>query len=217
VNEPQYLLATRSAGKLRELRPLFAQYQLQVLDLLDAGIPELPEEAEIECSDTFEDNARAKAEYFFQRSGIPTFADDSGLVVEVLGGQPGVRSKRWSGRSDLDGQVLDDANNTKLIQELARLSPPSGTSPKAEHRCAAAFTDSRGTVVRIGQTAGVIISAPLGAHGFGYDPYFFSAELGMTFGEAETAAKNAISHRGRAFAALLTTLYYRANIKEGSE
>lgn len=199
-----YLLATRSAGKLRELRPLFAQYGLHVIDLNDARIAERSEESGIECFETFEENARAKSEYFFALSGLPTFADDSGLAVALLKGRPGVYSKRWSGRTDLEGQALDDANNEKLLHELALRS--SEVVPTAEYVCAAAFTDVTGTTIRLGETTGTIIAAPRGTSGFGYDPYFLSDELGITFGEAETAVKNTISHRGRAFATLLATL-----------
>ena len=199
-----YLLATRSAGKLRELRPVFEQCRLKVVDLREAGIAERPEEDEIELFDTFEGNARAKSEYFFRRSGLPTFADDSGLSVHALGGRPGVRSKRWSGRTDLEGALLDAANNAKLLSELSTL--PSSSSLEAEYVCAAAFTDERGSTVRLGRTAGVVIRHQRGTHGFGYDPYFLSSELGKTFGEADTAEKNVISHRGRAFSALLSVL-----------
>lgn len=204
MSEQRYLLATRSGGKLRELRPLFAQYGLHVIDLSEAGITEHPDEAGIECFETFEENARAKSEYFFHKSGLPTFADDSGLAVHALGDRPGVRSKRWSGRDDLDGQALDDANNAKLLRELGVL--PGNAVATAEYVCAAAFTDQAGTIIRRGRTAGTIVPAPRGGSGFGYDPYFLSDELGTTFGEAETSLKNTISHRGRAFASLLADL-----------
>ena len=199
-----YLLATRSVGKLRELRPLFEQCQLRVVNLLEAGIAQQPEEDEIELFGTFEENARAKSEYFFRRSGLPTFADDSGLSVHALGGRPGVRSKRWSERADLEGELLDAANNAKLLAELSTL--PSSGSFEAEYICAAAFTAEGETIVRLGRTAGTVIRHHRGTHGFGYDPYFLSSELGKTFGETDTAEKNAISHRGRAFSALLSVL-----------
>src|SRR5690242_17994332 len=97
------LLATRSAGKLRELRPLFAAGGIGVVDLNDAGIAESGAEDGLEIYSTFEENALAKARYFAALSGRPTLADDSGLAVEALGGRPGVMSKRWSGRVDLSG------------------------------------------------------------------------------------------------------------------
>jgi hypothetical protein len=98
------LLATRSPGKIREITPMFAAAGLTLVSLDELGIDDSPEEDEVECYDTFEANALAKARYFFEVSGgIPTVADDSGLEVDVLGGQPGVASKRWSGRTDLRG------------------------------------------------------------------------------------------------------------------
>ncbi len=195
------LLATRSQGKLRELRPLFADAGLAVVDLVEAGIPETPDEDELERFETFEENALAKARWFRDVSGLPTVSDDSGLEVLALGGRPGVRSKRWSGRSDLSGQPLDDANNALLLREL------SGASERrARYVCVAAFVDGSRALVRRGETEGVIVDAPVGSGGFGYDPYFRSDELGRTFGEATRAEKERVSHRGRAFRALLSAL-----------
>jgi XTP/dITP diphosphohydrolase len=199
-----YLLATRSAGKLRELRELLAPYGMRLIDLTEAGLPEDPREADIEAFDTFEANARAKAEYFFGRTGLPTFADDSGLAIHALNGAPGVRSKRWSGRDELAGEALDAANNMKLVTSLATLDPD--IIPTAEYVCAAAFKDDTRELVALGRTEGTMLVTPRGANGFGYDPYFLSAELGQTFGEARAPEKHAISHRGRAFTALLEAM-----------
>ncbi|MFL5508979.1 MAG: non-canonical purine NTP pyrophosphatase, partial [Gemmatimonadaceae bacterium] len=103
----QYLLATRSEGKLRELRQIFAHFGLDVIDLSTAGIPELDAEDNLEAFGTFEENALAKARYFHEVSGgLPTFGDDSGMCVDALGGEPGVYSKRWSGRDDITGSAL---------------------------------------------------------------------------------------------------------------
>ena len=196
------LLATRSAGKLRELRPMFAAARRPVIDLVDAGIPELPDEDAIESFATFEENALAKARYFHARSGgLATVADDSGLEVMGLGGRPGVRSKRWSERSDLTGQALDDANNAKLLASLA-----GSADRRARYVCAAAFVDGTREIVRRGEVAGTILEVPRGAGGFGYDPYFWSVELGRTLAEVDRAEKERVSHRGRAFAALLAAL-----------
>src|SRR4051812_42557190 len=101
------LLATRSAGKLRELSGILAEAGLEGITLDEEGIDYSPSEEGIECYDTFEENALAKAHYFHTMSGLPTMADDSGLSVIALGGAPGVWSKRFSGRSDLSGQDLD--------------------------------------------------------------------------------------------------------------
>jgi XTP/dITP diphosphohydrolase len=192
------VLATRSPGKLRELVPLFAARGIDVIDLGTAGIVETAAEDELEVYATFEANALAKARYFHSRTGRPAFADDSGLEVDALGGAPGVLSKRWSGRTDLSGQALDDENNRLLLERLVDV-------PRAaRYVCAAAYVERGRALVSRGETAGRIIDAPRGEHGFGYDPYFFSVELDRTFGEATREEKERVSHRGRAFRALLS-------------
>jgi XTP/dITP diphosphohydrolase len=190
---------------LRELRALFARDAMRVIDLSEAGIPESDAEEGIEIFETFEENARAKSEYFHRLSGLPVFADDSGLVVHSLGGVPGVRSKRWSGRTDLSGHALDEANNAKLVAALQALSV-SDSHMVAEYVCAAAFTDGEGSIVCLGCTEGYMTTEPFGVQGFGYDSYFHSSELGKSFGEASTEEKLRVSHRGRAFEALLGAL-----------
>jgi XTP/dITP diphosphohydrolase len=194
----QYLLATRSAGKLRELAPLFAHAGIRVITLDQAGIVQSAEEAEVEAFPTFEENAVAKARYFRDRSGLPAFADDSGLEVHSLGGQPGVRSKRWSGRNDLTGHELDMANNAKLVQALRAVA-----DRRARYVCVAAFAADGMELARRGEAEGEILESARGRGGFGYDPLFYSTELGMTFGEASLADKERVSHRGRAFRELL--------------
>lgn len=193
------LLATRSAGKLRELRPMFARAGLEAIDLTAAAIFETDEEDGLESFETFEENALAKARFFARRSGLATVADDSGLEVLALGGRPGVRSKRFSGRADLTGRALDDANNARLQVELA-----THADRRARFVCAAALVGPDGSeIVRRGETAGLMLFAPRGDSGFGYDPYFMSDELGRTFAEASGDDKERVSHRGRAFRALL--------------
>ena len=114
------LLATRSAGKLRELRPLFAAGGIEVVDLASAGIAEMPGEDNLEPYESFEENALSKGRYFWSISGLPSVSDDSGLEVRALNGGPGVRSKRWAGGPDLSGQALDDANNALLRDSLGQ-------------------------------------------------------------------------------------------------
>jgi XTP/dITP diphosphohydrolase len=203
------LVATRSTGKLRELIPMCAARGIDAIDLAAAGIEESPAEDALEIHTTFEENAVAKARYFHGRSGLPTLADDSGLVVAALGGRPGVLSKRWSGRTDLRGQALDDANNRLLLQLMR-----GSADRRAAYVCAAAFvaSDRPGdqerddALVRRGEVRGRITEAPRGTGGFGYDPYFLSDELGCTFGEATPEEKARVSHRARAVAALLDAL-----------
>ena len=195
------LLATRSEGKLRELRPLFAAHSIDVVDLRDIGVVESPVEDTLETYSTFEENALAKARYFHSLTGRATAADDSGLVVPALDGRPGVMSKRWSGRTDLAGQALDDENNRLLLRSLQNAHDRS-----AYYVCAAAYVDEGRELVCRGEVQGKIVSLPRGDGGFGYDPYFLSAELGRTFGEVGAAEKARVSHRARAFAALIQAL-----------
>jgi XTP/dITP diphosphohydrolase len=196
------LLATRSEGKLRELKPMFATAGLTLVSLQELEIDESEEENDLESYPTFEENALSKARYFYEVSGgIPTVADDSGLEVDALSGQPGVKSKRWSGRNDLRGVALDEANNATLLQSLAGVS-----NTAARYVCAAAFVAVGVEVITRGVTEGTIIAAPRGTGGFGYDPYFLSADLGRTFGEASYEEKQRVSHRGRAFRGLLARI-----------
>jgi XTP/dITP diphosphohydrolase len=204
VTARPWVLATRNAGKLRELRPLFADAGIAVIDLAEAGVPESPEEESLEHFDTFEENALAKARWFAERvEGLPVIADDSGLEVHALGGAPGVRSKRWSGRADLSGAALDAANNALLIERLRGVH-----DRRARFVCVAAWRAGEREIAARGEVMGSIVDAheARGAHGFGYDPLFRADELAMTLAEATVAQKQLVSHRGRAFASLLTTV-----------
>ena len=198
------LIATRSSGKLRELRELFRATGIVVVDLADAGIEASAEEDDLENADTFEENALAKARYFASRAKCAVVADDSGLEVEALGGQPGVRSKRWSGRADLSGIALDEANNARLLEALRGV-----TNRRARYVCVAAFADGATELICRGAASGEILDRPRGRGGFGYDPYFRSDELGKTFAEASVGEKERVSHRGRAFRALIAALQSR--------
>lgn len=193
------VLATRSAGKLRELRALLQDAGFDPVALTDLGIADSAEEESIEIHDSFRENSAAKARYFYDRcGGLPVLADDSGLEVLALGGRPGVRSKRWSERTDLSGQALDDANNAKLMRELSTVGDRS-----ARYVCEAAWADAEGTRVARGEVVGRITHDARGANGFGYDPYFYSDELQKTFAEASLEEKARVSHRARAVRALL--------------
>jgi XTP/dITP diphosphohydrolase len=194
ASDAPLLLATRSSGKLRELNGILASAGFRAVNLSEAGLEERPGEEGIECYETFERNALAKAKYFNARTGMPTLADDSGLCVDALGGAPGVWSKRFSGEKALSGHDLDDANNARLLDELAH-----AIDLRAGYKCAAAFVGNGVLAVETGEVRGRIVREPRGSGGFGYDPYFFADELGSTFGEASIDAKGKISHRGRAF------------------
>jgi XTP/dITP diphosphohydrolase len=193
------LIATRSEGKLREIKPMFAAAGLTLISLDELGIEESDEENGLEPFATFEENALSKARHFYEVSGgIPTVADDSGLEVDALAGRPGVQSKRWSGRSDLRGAALDAANNEALVNALSDVDVAT-----ARYVCVAAFVSVGDEITARGETAGTIIRDPRGAEGFGYDPHFLSADLGRTFGESSPSEKQRVSHRGRAFRELL--------------
>lgn len=203
VASSQLLLATRSLGKLHELGPMLGAYGIRTVTLDSVGVPEdAAAEDGLERFETFEENALAKARYFFERAGRrPTVADDSGLEVVALGGRPGVRTKRWSGRSDLSGRALDAANNAKMLRELTGVD-----DRRARYVCVAAYIDARGERVFRGESAGRILDTPRGTGGFGYDPLFLSDDLGVTFAEATREQKERVSHRGRAFAQLAASL-----------
>lgn len=190
------VVATRNRGKLRELGPLLAGLGLEL-----ATIDELAPDAELrEDGDTFEANALAKARQAAAATGLPAIADDSGLEVEALAGAPGVHSARYAGLPSDDAR-----NNGKLLAALAAV--PAGARG-ARFRCVAAFVDpARGLeIVRSGDCAGEILTAPRGSDGFGYDPLFLVPSLGRTMAELPLAEKNQLSHRAAAFNALAAAL-----------
>jgi XTP/dITP diphosphohydrolase len=180
---------------------MFEAAGLAVADLAEFGVAQSAEEDDLERYSTFEENALAKARHFFRVVGVPVVADDSGLEVDALGGRPGVHSKRWSGRVDLTGASLDAANNSLLQQSLRGVDKRS-----ARYVCVAAYVDDDFELTRRGEVEGYIADAPRGAEGFGYDPYFVAAGLGRTFGELAIAEKERLSHRGRAFGALIRAI-----------
>ena len=193
------LVATRNRGKQDEFRGLFAGRPWHLVFPDDVGIPESAAEAALESFPTFAENARAKATWFARLEHLPSMADDSGLEVDALGGDPGVLSRRYAGVIGPDADVTA-ANNARLI-EVMREVPDHRRS--ARFRCALVLVRPDGTeMLAEGVTEGRILRAPRGANGFGYDPLFFSEELGQTFGEASAAEKGAVSHRARAVAAL---------------
>ncbi len=196
------LVATRSTGKQREVRELFADLEVEVVFPVDLGLWVEVAEQSLELHDSFAQNARAKAEYFAKRTGLPTLADDSGLEVLALGGEPGVRSRRWSGVVGPEAEV-DKANNAML---LSRLGGAPEAKRRARYRCVLAYCPKYGKITMLfeGACTGRILEAPVGTGGFGYDPLFFSDDLGKSFGEATPEEKHAVSHRGRAFAAFKT-------------
>ena len=200
------LVATRSPGKAREIRELFAGLPFEIAFPADRFLEHLPEEGDLEASAGYVENAVAKARYFATRSGLATVADDSGIEVDALDGAPGARSRRFSGTS---GPGADAANNALLLEKLAGVPEPQRS---ARYRCVVAYLAAPSAVPQMVEATceGFIMTEPRGQGGFGYDPLFFSPELKMTFGEAPAAAKHRVSHRGRAFRALIEVLLRRA-------
>ena len=199
------VVATRNAGKVREIRAILpAVGGWEAVGLDDLGIAEAAEEDGLEVHETFEENALAKARYFAARTGMPALADDSGLVVDALGGAPGVRSRRFAAADEARGERQDQANNRHLLALLAEVPDAART---ARFACAAAvaWPDGR-ELVRRGTCEGLILRAPRGTGGFGYDPVFFVPSEGAAMAELAPARKNALSHRGNAVRALAEAL-----------
>ncbi|SDY36660.1 XTP/dITP diphosphohydrolase [Modestobacter sp. DSM 44400] len=191
------LLATRNPGKLAELQRLLATAVpgVEVVGLRD--VPEYPEAPETGA--TFEENALLKAREAVRYTGLPAVADDSGITVDALNGMPGVLSARWSGRHG------DDAANTALL--LGQLADVPDDRRGGAFVCAAALVTPDGAEhVLQRQWRGTVVREPRGTNGFGYDPVFVPARLDRTSAELEPAEKDARSHRGQAFAALVPVL-----------
>jgi len=190
------VLATRNAHKVRELGQILAELVgelgLEVVGLSD--FPEVPDV--VETGVTFAENATLKAVAVAKATGLPSIADDSGLAVEVLGGSPGVFSARWAGRHG------DDLANLELL--LAQLGDVPDDERAAAFVCAAALALPEGPVtIEEGRMPGTLARAPRGSNGFGYDPILVVDGDGRTAAELSPEEKNAISHRGSAFRALV--------------
>ena len=191
------VLATRNPGKLRELRELLRgrieglDVDTQVIDAAAAGVPDVPE-----TGVTFEENSLLKARAVAEATGLAAIADDSGLAVDVLGGAPGIFSARWAGRHG------DDAANLDLL--LAQLGDIAEEHRGAAFVCAAALALPGGaTSVQRAELRGTLLTVPRGNGGFGYDPVLQPQGYSRSCAELSAEEKNAISHRGQAFRALL--------------
>lgn len=201
------VLATHNEHKVHELQQILAKAAAD-LDLEVVSMATFPEVGEIpETEVTFAGNARLKAEHVARATSTPALADDSGLAVEVLGGSPGVFSARWSGLHE--GEALDrgekDRRNLQLL--LDQLADVPDEHRRAAFRCAAVLALPDGaTLTAEGEVPGVIVREPLGENGFGYDPIFVPRGDRRTLAQHTDEEKNAISHRGRAFRAMVPVL-----------
>jgi XTP/dITP diphosphohydrolase len=188
-------LASKNPGKLREFSQAARAIGIDVQQL--PGIDEI-----IPCIEdgvTFEENARKKALHYSATTKEMVFADDSGIIVDALGGAPGVRSARFAGPA-----ASDVENNGKLIQDIARLP---GVERTARYVCFIALAQEQKILTAVeGRIEGLIVDQPRGMGGFGYDPFFFFPALGKTFAELTPEEKFGVSHRGRAFRKLLSFL-----------
>jgi XTP/dITP diphosphohydrolase len=184
---PRLLLATNNPHKIAEYRQLLADCGWQLVTFADLGLT-LDEE---EVGDTYEDNARMKAVKAARASGLRALADDSGLDVEALGGEPGPRSARFGGEGTSHREKID------LLLERLKGRPPRERG--CRFVCVIAVADPE-EQVRLcqGVCLGQVAEAPRGEGGFGYDPIFYLPELGKTMAELSAEEKNVISHRGRA-------------------
>lgn len=187
------VLASNNTGKLREFRRLLEPLGLEVIPQVELGVIEA-EEPHI----TFVENALAKARNASAATGLPALADDSGICVAALGGAPGVQSARYAGEPKSDAR-----NNAKLVETLA-----GRTDRRAHYACVLVLTHSATDpepIIAQGQWHGLIIDAPRGNGGFGYDPFFLDAS-GLTAAELPLERKNVVSHRGKAMRDLIERL-----------
>lgn len=191
AKNPTLVLASRNPGKIREFQTL--------LGPLGIGLEAFTGPPALEDGETFAENAIRKARGAALHSSRPALADDSGLEVEALGGQPGVHSHRFAGEG-----ADDQANNQELLRRLAGIE---GEKRSARFVAVLALATPDGQIwTWRGETAGRILTQPQGEMGFGYDPLFLSEDLGVSFAQADAVAKNRVSHRGRACQAFLADL-----------
>ena len=188
------VLASNNAGKLRELAAILVPLGVTLVAQGELGVSEAEEP-----HPTFVENALAKARHAAQITGLPALADDSGICVEALYGEPGVHSARFAGAPKSNAR-----NNARLIELLA-----GRANRRAEYVCVIALLRSARDprpLIAEGSWAGEIIDTPRGTGGFGYDPHFLLAALGQTAAELDPEEKNAISHRGQALRQLVEAL-----------
>lgn len=195
----EVLFATGNQGKAKELKKAFSEagVNLKVLTNADLEHPIEP----IESGKTFEANAKIKAHALAEYANMVTIADDSGLMVDYLNGEPGVRSARYAGEAHNDAH-----NNAKLLMELGGVNEDQRSAKFNTTIVASMPGHLDKDLVVTGQCEGKILTVPRGEDGFGYDPLFYVPEKNKTFAEMTTEEKNSISHRGRAVAKLIEEL-----------
>ncbi|MFA5123460.1 RdgB/HAM1 family non-canonical purine NTP pyrophosphatase [Zavarzinia sp.] len=191
------VVASHNQGKVREIAELLAPFGIEPVSAGTLGLPE-PEETET----TFAGNAELKARAAATAAGLPALADDSGLSVEALDGDPGIYSARWAGPAKDFGLAMEKIQ--ALLAEKGAVEP---AARRAWFTCALALAWPDGRMETfLGEVHGTLVWPPRGKNGFGYDPMFQADGMDLTFGEMEPAAKHAISHRAIAFAKLIAAL-----------
>lgn len=185
------LVASTNPGKLKELREMLSR-DIEWVSLTDfPNVPEIEEDG-----NTFAENARKKATGYAKATGLWTLADDSGLVIDALGGQPGVKSARFSGAKDKNRGLLDHKNMAKVLKLLKDVPDAKRTARFVCHLCLA---DAEKVLIETeGKLEGVIANEQAGKNGFGYDPIFVVPQLNKSVAQMASEEKNAISHRGNA-------------------
>ena len=194
----RFLLATQNRGKVREIRSALLPFNIEFEFLL--GRDDLPEA--LESGTTFVENARLKAAHYHQLTGLPTLAEDSGLVVDALDGKPGVHSARFA--------PTDKERIEKLLRMLD--SRPGPASRSARFVSAICLLLPENLIEVTGEVQGELTQEPRGTHGFGYDPIFYYPPLGKTFAQMTVEEKNQISHRARALEELSVWLHKYGDI-----
>lgn len=194
----QILVASKNKGKIAEIKKTLAELPVVVKPVSEYFTGSEPDET----GDTFRENAILKATYYYQQTQLPCLADDSGLEVDIIQGQPGVKSARYAGEN-----ANDQENNRKLLQELQKVPLEQRT---ARFRCVLAYVEDSQTVITAeGSCEGMILTAPQGSGGFGYDPLFYLPGLERSLAELSLEEKNRISHRGQAMARMAELLRER--------
>lgn len=180
------IIATHNKNKVKEISQILDIPDIELISLSDFNFPQT-----IEDKDSFKDNALKKAREAFCYTNVTAIADDSGLEVDAINGEPGVYSARFAGEN-----ATNEENNKKLLEKMKNIPEEERT---ARFRCSLALVSKDFEIVTEGVSEGIILNELKGNKGFGYDPLFFYPPLGLSFGELNSEQKNEISHRAKAF------------------
>ncbi len=198
-------IASSNPHKIQEIRDILSGLPVEIVPASSLGVDMSQVE---ETGDTLEENALLKARYLYERTGLPSLADDTGLFVEALNGEPGVKTARYAG---------EDANSERNIQKLLQ-NLKGKENRRAHFRTIIAFIDETGKAHLFeGRVDGEITEEPMGDKGFGYDPVFYYPPAGRTFAQMDDSEKNRVSHRYRALQKFREFLWKRLSSSTGTE